>query len=139
MNVKQIVEKYLKDNGYDGLFNGDAECGCLLEDLCPCGGDYGDWNCEPGYKLPADEEVREGSGFDWMVGPEKPVACDGQKRHHWMVYSTAICPPTIMVECPFCRKTGSIPYGVFTVDEWREAYSAPSCHYHWTRSEVVKT
>lgn len=39
MNVIEIVEKYLKDNNYDGLVLPDAECGCSIEDsgLAPCG------------------------------------------------------------------------------------------------------
>jgi len=35
-NVQDIVKKFLKDNGYDGLHNGD-ECGCGDEDLMCCG------------------------------------------------------------------------------------------------------
>jgi hypothetical protein len=52
MNVKEIIVDYLKKNGFEGLYNADGECGCLLEDLMPCGegGDY----CEPGYKRPCD-------------------------------------------------------------------------------------
>jgi hypothetical protein len=34
MTVKQIIEQYLRDNGFDGLA-GD-ECGCMLRDLMPC-------------------------------------------------------------------------------------------------------
>jgi hypothetical protein len=34
MNIKEIVKKYLKDNGFDGLA-GD-NCGCGLDDLMPC-------------------------------------------------------------------------------------------------------
>ncbi len=35
MDCKEIIEEYLKKNGYDGLV-GD-ECGCCLDDLMPCG------------------------------------------------------------------------------------------------------
>lgn len=44
MNLKEIVKKYLKENGYDGLFTN--LCECLLDDLmtCKC---YN--NCEAGY------------------------------------------------------------------------------------------
>jgi hypothetical protein len=39
MNVKEIIETYLKENGYDGLQNyDDTDCACYLDDLCPCGG-----------------------------------------------------------------------------------------------------
>ena len=63
MNVKEIISKYLLDNGYDGLFNSDTECGCLSDDDYPCEGEIG--NCEPGYKLPGKDE------YDWLVGPKK--------------------------------------------------------------------
>ena len=63
MNVKEIISEYLTQNGYEGLFNEGSECGCLLDDLCPCDGEIG--NCEPGYKLPGDEE------YDFLVGAEK--------------------------------------------------------------------
>lgn len=34
MDILDIVKKYLKDNGYDGL--GNDECGCSIDDLFPC-------------------------------------------------------------------------------------------------------
>ena len=46
MNVKEIVKKYLEDNGYDGLV-GD-ECGCRLDELFIC--DSLD-DCVPGHKV----------------------------------------------------------------------------------------
>jgi len=53
MNVKQIVETYLKANGFDGLYSGgeyDAgDCGCDLSDLMPCGGRIDD--CVAAYKI----------------------------------------------------------------------------------------
>lgn len=50
MNVKEIVTKYLQDNGFDGLRTDG--CGCQIADLMPCE----DCNsmCEPGYKVPCD-------------------------------------------------------------------------------------
>ena len=35
ITVKEIVKKYLKENGYDGLVGN--ECGCDIDDLFPCG------------------------------------------------------------------------------------------------------
>lgn len=43
-NVKVILKKWLTDNGYDGLYEG--ECGCRKSDLFPCGSDPG--MCMPG-------------------------------------------------------------------------------------------
>jgi hypothetical protein len=56
MTVKEIVEKYLKENKFDGLFYDGCACGCGLEDLMPCGDNYS--GCEAGYKYPCncDEE-----------------------------------------------------------------------------------
>ena len=36
IDVKGIVMEYLKAHGYDGLYNPDIECGCGLDDFCPC-------------------------------------------------------------------------------------------------------
>lgn len=47
MTAKEIVAKYLTDNGYDGLCT--ELCGCLTEDLAPCGCGVDD--CVPGYRV----------------------------------------------------------------------------------------
>lgn len=44
-NVKQIVKKYLKENGYTALV-GD-NCGCSINDLMPC--DYCVPSCQAAY------------------------------------------------------------------------------------------
>lgn len=71
----QMVAEWLKANNYDGLYV-SGECGCLLDDLAPCG-EYCS-ECTPGYKLPDNE------GYDFMVG-EQPspatvsdIACHAQ-------------------------------------------------------------
>ena len=53
MDVRQIVIKYLKENGFDGLY---AEgCGCEISDLMPC--DMPCEDCKPGYKSSCDPET----------------------------------------------------------------------------------
>jgi hypothetical protein len=51
MNCKEIIEKHLKDNGFDGLVHLDTECGCHMGDaglfLCDA---YANKDCEPAYK-----------------------------------------------------------------------------------------
>ena len=47
MTVFDIITEYLKANHYDGLTDGD-DCGCLLDDLMPCG--CNGWDCIPGYR-----------------------------------------------------------------------------------------
>jgi len=61
MNVYRVVEKYLADNGYDGLCNPREECGCHISDLFPC--DFNPSQCQPGYKI-----VGEGG---WVIKPGK--------------------------------------------------------------------
>jgi len=51
INVLEIIEKYLKENGYDGLYREDG-CGCELGDLGSC--DSCPLDCIPGYKIPCD-------------------------------------------------------------------------------------
>ena len=70
MNVKQIVINYLKENHFDGLANVDVPCGCLCDDLAPCGGDMMD--CQPGHKQTIDERAT--------------CECDGCGTKHWHVY-----------------------------------------------------
>ena len=36
MTAKEIVKKYLDDNGYDGLVAEEIECACFNEDLFVC-------------------------------------------------------------------------------------------------------
>lgn len=36
-SVREIVEAYIRENGFDGLFNSDLECACRVDDLEPCG------------------------------------------------------------------------------------------------------
>lgn len=63
MTVREILNKWLQDKGYEGLFSSN-ECGCEVGDLMPCDGE----NCiicEPGYKQPGDEER------EFYIGPTK--------------------------------------------------------------------
>lgn len=49
MTVKTILKAWLKENGYDGLVFPREDCGCLLDDLIPCGVDCAE--CEPAYNV----------------------------------------------------------------------------------------
>lgn len=46
--VIEILKQHLIDNGFDGLVDGDEDCGCELSDLQPCGENFA--NCKPAYK-----------------------------------------------------------------------------------------
>lgn len=50
MTVKEILEKYLRENDFDGLCHPLTECGCGLDDLIgPCEGAQAD--CKPAYAV----------------------------------------------------------------------------------------
>lgn len=53
MTIQEILEKWLDENGYDGLCNVDLECGCWIGDLMPC--DCPSCDCEAGHKAVATE------------------------------------------------------------------------------------
>lgn len=59
MTVKEIVEKHLQENGYDGLYYPE-ECGCKVGNLMPCiafGGSQA--GCLPGYLQQIDDNNLE--------------------------------------------------------------------------------
>lgn len=64
MKVIDILKEYLQENGYDGLCNPEAECGCLIDDLCPCNSYM--LECVPGYKKFVDDN-------DYIITNNKEV------------------------------------------------------------------
>lgn len=52
MNVFDMTKEWLKAHGYDGLYNTDGGCACLLADLAPC--DELCEECEAGYRVACD-------------------------------------------------------------------------------------
>ncbi len=46
--LKIIVQEYLKEKGYDGLWD-EYNCGCELDDLMVCGDPH--LGCRAGYKV----------------------------------------------------------------------------------------
>jgi hypothetical protein len=77
-SVKKIVKKWLKQNGYNGLYSESESCGCEMADLMPCGSD-GIENCKAGHKKIVTEEMKaadpegilygEVEAGDWIIGP----------------------------------------------------------------------
>ncbi|ULJ68139.1 hypothetical protein [Wielerella bovis] len=51
-SIQEIIKIHLEQNGFDGLYNSAAECGCLLDDLMPC--DQPNPNCQAGYMAQGD-------------------------------------------------------------------------------------
>ena len=74
LDVGDIIIKYLQDNGYDGLVYPDNECGCSLDDLCPC--DCLNTSCKAGYKVKCDDSCEHEhstfGGSDWHMQLDKP-------------------------------------------------------------------
>jgi len=67
MTVKEIIEAYLREHGYDGIYAPEDECGCHLGDLFPCGGTGED--CIAGYLLP------DGMGIGPKVDKGEEQSC----------------------------------------------------------------
>ncbi len=75
MTVRDILRACLVEHGYDGLFNGDDNCDCLLPALfLRCVGR--EWlDCEPGYKGECAEQYPDCCDachtYGWHVAREK--------------------------------------------------------------------
>ncbi len=63
MNVREITVKYLKEHGFDGLYNHDGGCGCILADLAPCC-ECHVLDCRPGYRVDTPDDPE---GFDYHI------------------------------------------------------------------------
>lgn len=68
IGCQEMVRIYLENNGYDGLFS--DICGCLLDDLMPCGGE-GAMDCQAGHRVDGCTETC-GMGCDFHIQEEKP-------------------------------------------------------------------
>jgi len=71
MILLELVEEYLKTNGYDGLCHSETGCGCRRGDLMPCGEPSP--NCQPGYSVQPPKD----SDADFWISPLKG---DGDER-----------------------------------------------------------
>lgn len=64
-NLQKIVEDWLSKHRYDGLYNPDEECGCLVSDgVLPCECPH-EFKCKPGVIVDFDKEGTP------LIGPEK--------------------------------------------------------------------
>lgn len=94
IDIKEIVTIYLKENGYEGLYN--DECGCSLNDgLFPC--------CEPS-ELCAPAYIctlYKGQDYDQWLCPTKPrsEACPGEDCQ-WIYEECEEGEPFCSQECP---------------------------------------
>lgn len=72
--VIEIVKEKLQAMGADGLVCPEAECSCKLNDLAPCGGDFG--KCRPGFISAPNDPVE----YDWEMWPTKELADAANER-----------------------------------------------------------
>ena len=67
-NIESVLIKYMDEHGYDGLYL-DDDCGCLKDDLAPCGS-LG-LGCSFGWKHPARKTDANRFGHAWIVNGRK--------------------------------------------------------------------
>lgn len=100
MNVREIIKNYLQTHNYGGLVNQEVPCGCLVEDLAPCGEECIDLEfCESGYVHNCDdcsfaEKGKDGqlesNGCDVEDHPGKGDFCVGTTKE---ITRDAASPP----------------------------------------------
>lgn len=77
MTVKEIVKKYLEENGFDGLCC-DRCSGCALGDLMNC--DLGKPDCKPGYGHDCDEcDMQDCCGNEGFGIPNGWCICEEEQ------------------------------------------------------------
>ena len=115
MNIKKILSKWLVDNGYDGLFNGN-ECACLNDDLFPCSCDPSD--CEPGYK-----GVCDCGDHDYHLYATRELAIEAEKNtdpqheHFWelvLPIKNNVLKQNFKCECGARKK---MPIPIFDIEQ----------------------
>ena len=60
MTLQEIAVEWLRDRGFDGLFNTSGGCACECADLMPCCEPGTD--CRAGYKAPCTRDDCENGG-----------------------------------------------------------------------------
>mgnify|MGYP006935473810 CR=1 FL=1 len=75
-SIRDMVTRELVRIGADGLCN--ADCGCLVGDLMPCGcPDY--LYCIAGRRVPATDEHMANTADNWMIVPIANPEISGQR------------------------------------------------------------
>ncbi len=65
MNILNLIQAKLIEDGFDGLYNENGECACKHDDLEPCG--HIESECYAGYLAPCDC-----GDHDWHIQAQKP-------------------------------------------------------------------
>jgi len=75
--------------------------------------------------------------FEYVVDDNPSVRFSiPEHEHRWVVYSTALSPPVIMVHCNLCKAMGYI--SKYTTQQWNQAFYSPSAPYGWLNNSLVK-
>ena len=108
MNVREIVKQWLEEHGCDGLCDPDAECGCGIDDLNPCGGVCDD--CIPARRI----EGKVGKMYvpieDDQLGPTRQERVERKLRGALAEIEVHCCradislPPEILDICKAARE-----------------------------------
>ncbi len=117
MNVRGIIQQYLKDNGYDGLFY-PGECACKVDDLIPCNADcYMD--CEPGYVTPCNC-----GDHDFHIGPKQLKTSE-----QWQ----EVCTVEVLDPDGWDRRPGNFDYSwrqeMITREEFERRLGSSTCRW----------
>ena len=68
MTATEILVDWLKEHGYDGLYNVDIDCACRLSDLCPCDNPL---ECKAGVFHETTDNEKMDDGLYWAIGPKE--------------------------------------------------------------------
>jgi|GEM_PF-880554 len=114
-SVRYIVAKFLEESEFDGLYNEDGECACVLDDLAPCG-EMSEM-CRLSYKnnccmcAKRGECVKEKDGFDYLI---RDVKCFVKRTNFDRITASPEALAEFVVpmcakisECGDCGKQGS--------------------------------
>lgn len=75
MNVREMLEKSLRENGFDGLVHEEGECACQIGELVPCESDF--TSCHPGYKV----ACQCGNGCDFHITETRLTKREPDESH----------------------------------------------------------
>ncbi len=88
VSVDEILIDWLKSHGYDGLYQEDGECACLVTDLCPCGEGAGD--CRAGMLANCNAETcANGGGCNFHISERghKDLMTEEQVKAFWEAHN----------------------------------------------------
>lgn len=97
--VIEIVKAHLEAQGFDGLVQTDAACGCLLDDLQPCCGDLAPVSraieaCTPTSLESGRSTARRLNRVPWHASRRPTFELTGK---YWNAKHAGICPVERMV------------------------------------------